>query len=183
MSKVAVGIVLTLLLAVTAAAAPRNDYVLVFDERLGPYRYLEALQEGKSYPAAVDAFGPPSSRGTTFQSNLCTARWLDLGLEIGFASGFGPCARTRLARSVWHGMTLYSRRWRNETGLRIGDTALRLRRLYPRARFVDRPLGPPAYWLQQGVSEADERTPVPLLTAEIWAGRVVSITVHAGYIF
>jgi len=159
----------------------RTDNRFVFDDRLGSYHYLASLREGRSYPAAIAAFGRPSSRGTTRDSNLCTVRWAEIGLDIGFASNLAPCAAGSLRRGAWFGMVLHSRRWLVDKGLRVGDKEAKLRKLYPRSRLIDQPPGPPAYWLRTGIGESNTTT--PLLTAELWDGRVVSITVEAGYIY
>lgn len=149
--------------------------------RLGSYYYKRDLTLGKSYIAAVKAFGPPSSRGSENQSNVCIARWQRLALEIHF-SGWptNPCATKRLRKSGWWEARVYSRRWQTDRGLRVGDSEQRLRRLYPKARFSDKPPIQPS-WVLARVRE-DEFV-WDLLVAEVWDGRVTAIVTPADYIY
>jgi hypothetical protein len=78
-------------------------------------------------------------------------------------------------------MRLFSDRWVIDKGLRVGDSVARLHNLYPAVHLVDRPPEPPTYWLRKGKNE--EGIVAPLLTAEVWDGRVVSVTVNPGYIY
>jgi hypothetical protein len=186
MVRVAYVVVLLGLLAVPAAAAPSGDLVIVasgkFDQRhLGPYFYGRELNRSRSYPAAVAAFGAPSSRGTDVPgSNLCTVRWRRVGLDIGFASEPGACRPRILKRGAWYGSSVHSRRWVTARGLRVGDSVQRLRALYPKARSYDRPPAEP-YWSL--VREAGEFGTVHALTAVVWDGRIVSFEIPANYVY
>jgi hypothetical protein len=138
--------------------------------RIGTFRY--AGTTGSGYTRAVRAFGRPSSRGTN--SNLCTVRWRRLGIDVDFA--------TRKSRGAWYGSRVYTRAWHTERGLRVGDRESRIRQLYPKAKFRDRPPNPP-FW-----SLLRERHPYPIglidtLTAEVWGGYVVAIRIPPDYIF
>jgi hypothetical protein len=169
---------IALALAATAAASPRNDFTLVIKERAGPYRYLEALKGGRSYGAAIAALGLPSSREPN--SNLCTLRWASIGIDIHIASRLNPCARAHVTHGAWYGMRLWGPRWHTHKGLRIGDAAARVKKLYPRATLHTTPR--PAYWLATWRLEPD--TPLsPLVEAQLSGGRVSVLIVHAGYVY
>jgi hypothetical protein len=156
----------------------RNDFRIVLDERIGPYRYLDALDHGRSYPAAVAAFGRVSARG--LEANLCVVRWRSIGLEVDFAAATRPCSRAELARSAWYGATAYTRRWSTARGLRVGDGERRLRALYPHARFRDRPPEAPTWSL---VRRRVDEFNFELLSATVWNGKVRSITLGPGYVY
>jgi hypothetical protein len=149
--------------------------------RIGLYHYGAS----GTYASALRAFGQPSSRGTDnpLESNLCTVRWRRLGLDIGFAtSAPRPCGPTRRGQGAWFGTTAYTRRWHTEKGLRIGDSEKRLRRLYPTARFHDLPPSPP-FWSLVRQRRPDPVGVTDVLTAEVWDGVVVSISLPPDYIY
>lgn len=184
-TRVGIASLLLLVLAVLAGsgasaslsmATGESDYTLVLRHRAGPYLYGRTLREGDAYKSAVAAFGRPSSIGKdTPESNVCTARWEDIGIDIGFAWASGPCRRTNLNRATWSGMRLFGIRWRTARGLRVGDPIARIKRVYPRARYVSRPPRPGEWWL---VYERQAELGVqPLLVAEVGAGRVTAIRV------
>ena len=180
MRSVLAGCVVACALATTAAAVPRNDFALVINERAGPYRYIQELKRGRSYEAAVAAFGLPSSRRA--ESNLCTVRWAGTGIDINFASRPNACARAQLTHGAWYGMRLWGPRWHTLKGLRIGDAAGRVKKLYPRAALHTTPRGLPSYWLASWRLEPG--TPLsPLVEAQLRGGRVSAVVVHAGYIY
>jgi hypothetical protein len=165
---------MTFLLAL-AFALPANDFHVVLNRRIGPYQdYLH----GK-YAQSVQAFGRPSSRGTTYQSNICTVRWGALGLDMDFVVDLTPCKD--IAQAGWYGATFYVRRWTADRGLRVGDTVTRMRKLYPHAKLKDAPPTPPT-WTLATVDRA-ELGKLPILSATTWGGRVTSITVRSGTIF
>jgi hypothetical protein len=152
--------------------------------RLGSYHYYQSLKAGRSYRDAVKVFGMPSSRGTDYpgESNLCRVRWQRLGLEMGYAhSSPNPCALKKVRAAAWYGATIYSRRWRTERGLRVGDSVARLRRLYPKARFSENaPPQPPSWGL---VWEGEDETAGYSISADAWDGRITAIVVASGYIY
>jgi hypothetical protein len=168
-------------LAMASPAAVPNDLTIVTLQRIGSYRYWPPA----SYQAAVTAFGRPSSKGTDVpDSNLCTVRWLPLGLDMGFASVPGACTAANLKRSVWFGATIHTRRWRTALGLRVGDSLTRLSRLYPTARLSKRLSVPPFDPTWSLVRRPDPDVGFrDHLTATVWAGRVTSISLPAGYIY
>jgi hypothetical protein len=148
--------------------------------RVGPYYYQRDIESGKSYTVAVETFGPPSSQGHYYQSNLCIVRWTRLGLEISFTGSVSnPCASKSLRKSGWWETHMYSRRWQTDRGLRVGDSEKRLRRLYPKARFSDKPPNQPSWIL---VRERQDEFVWDLLVAEVWDGRVTAIVTPADYI-
>lgn len=170
-------------------ATVKSDWTIVVtgklsQRRLGSYRYYH-LDAGPdtSYEDAVETFGKPSSRGTDDpESNLCSVRWRNLGLEMGYANAPPePCALAKFRTGAWYGATIYSRRWRTERGLRVGDSVTRLKQLYPEARFRENaPPNPPDWGL---VWEGKDETAGYALSADVWDGRVVAIVVAPGYIF
>jgi hypothetical protein len=162
----------------THTATVRNDFRIVLGKRIGPYRYLEALDHGKSYHAAIAAFGPVTTRGQ--DANLCTVRWRAAGLEMDFASGPKPCSAGPLKRSAWYGATAYTQQWVTARGLKVGDSERRLHALYPHARFRDRPPEAPTWSL---VRHRVDEFNFELLSATAWGGKVRSITLGPGYVY
>ena len=146
-------------------------------EQLGPYRYFVG-----TYPAAVRAFGAPSSRrvvaGTPRLSNLCGVSWRALGLEMGFASRPYPCRESSLTHGAWYGASIRSPRWRTDRGLRVGDPAARVRMLYPRARHVGS-----GYWLATKPDHIDPRRREATLVAVVSRGRVTELRLPPGYTY
>lgn len=177
---------IALVLGVAAASSRPTDFVIVAagqddQRRIGSYHYLRDFGRGRSYAAAVRTFGRPTSRGTDAPgSNLCTVRWRDLGVDVGFASRPGACRPGNLRDAAWYGASVHSRRWSTNRRLRIGDNVARLRRLYPRARFRDTPPVDP-YWSL--LRERGEFGVVDALTAIVWDGRVVSFEIPANYVY
>lgn len=158
------------------AESSANDYTLVLRERAGPYRYWRTLTEGHAYGSAVAAFGRPTARGKDSpESNVCTVRWTAEGVDVGFAWAAGPCGERNLGRATWAGMRLFGVRWKTSKGLRVGDAVARIRRVYPRARFVSRPPVPGEWWLVTG--RRGELGVQPLLVAEVGAGHVIALRV------
>jgi hypothetical protein len=183
------GLAISVVLLVTAAltesdsfasfvrvASGGNDYTFVLRQRAGPYLYWRTLKNGNAYEHAIAAFGRPNSVGKDSpESNVCTVRWENVGIDIAFAWASGPCTRRNLNRASWSGMRLFGVRWRTARGLRVGDPIAHVRRLYPRARYVSRPPRPGEWWLiSQRQSEFGLQ---PLLVAEVGAGRVIAIRV------
>jgi hypothetical protein len=151
-------------------------------QRIGPYYYARDASLGRSYPGALRALGRPSSRGTdTAAPGVCTVRWGALGLDVRFASPAGatdPCSPATLRQSTWDGATAHARRWRTEKGLRVADPVARVRRLYPRARYRDRPPGAPAWLL---VFTRGETGLIVHLQAHVWDGFVTALDLPPAY--
>lgn len=162
--------------SILSATQGANDYTLVLRDRAGPYRYWRALTEGNAYRKAVGAFGPPTSRGKDAPaSNVCTVRWEDVGIDIGFSWAPGPCGAKNLDRAAWAGMRLFGSRWKTSKGLHVGDPVVRIKRVYPRSRYVSRPPQPGEWWLL--LERRSELGIQPLLVAEVGAGRVIALRV------
>jgi hypothetical protein len=143
-------------------------------ERIGSYRF--GVQP--TYAAAVKAFGRPATLGPDEAGRSCIARWANLGLDVRFASGAAkPCARDSLRSGSWAGATVYAGEWRTAAGLRVGDTVARLRRLYPQARYADRPPLPPRWLL---VYRRGEVGLTVSLEAFVWARRVTGLDLPSG---
>jgi hypothetical protein len=127
---------LAVLAGVASAAAPVN--VIHGDRSAG------GIGIARSTPAHVKAlFGPPStSRLTSAQS--CLQSWKRARLAVTFFTFEDkPCAR-----GVALIVTVTGRAaWRTALGLRVGDSAARLRTLYPKARLRTGFAGDSGYWL------------------------------------
>lgn len=160
---------------------PTSDRTLVLRDRAGPYRYWGELGPGEAYERAVAAFGIPSARGKAAPtSRTCTVRWESHGVDVDFvgAAGCGDAALRR--RGSWLGMRLWGPGWTTESGLRVGDSAETIRKLYPDARYVSEP-PTPGYWTLV-VRQSQDFGRVPLLIAQVGAGRVVAIEVPPGFV-
>ena len=179
--RLLVAVVAALATALAApAATPPNDYLLVLGHRAGPYRYLDSFERGKprAYAAALTAFGEPSRFRAN--ANFCRVTWARAGITVGFASAPPGCSQANLRRAAWYGLSLHGPRWHNRWGIRVGDTAAKVRRFYPRAR-IERPLGTP--WLVLVRRREAEFDFILLAVALNRAGRVTSIEVPAGYVY
>lgn len=177
---------LVVVLALAGLLAPAGltagDFLIVADgprdqRRIGAY----AFGRDPTYAAAVRAFGRPASRGAKVPgSDRCAVRWTKLGLEAEFASTAAePCTSASLARASWDGATIYAGLWRTSAGLRLGDHVAKLRRLYPRARYRDRPPAQPAWLL---LFQRGEVGLTVYLEAHVWAGRVTAFELPPGYV-
>jgi len=138
-------VMIGLLLGVTsgsAARAPQSDYLLVFPQRAGPYRFADSFQEGKphAYQAAVGAFGKPTElRGKVWEgwpedlggkAGECVISWANAGVRVRLVSvsgrgqdrmaRFQPCSGSALAQADFDSVRLFGPKWRNRTGARIG---------------------------------------------------------------
>jgi hypothetical protein len=141
--------------------------------------YFVAREPGRSYPAAVRAFGQPSAHAAG-EPGSCVARWPSLGLQMTFSSAApAPCSPTSLGRAVWFGATVSGVRWRTDRGLRIGDSLATLRRLYPQAYLRKQPSLPAAWilvWIRGEVG------PTVYLQAAVRSGRVAAFELPPGYV-
>jgi hypothetical protein len=161
-----------MVLAAAAASASAADRVIQADRMVGGLR----LGSGSSGDAKV-LFGSPRRSGR--DGPTCTQTWPKLGLTITFLL-FGASDPCLAGGAVT--VTVTSRSgWRTALGLRVGDSALRLRRLYPRARRHENE-GPLAgYWLiTRRLCAATGGNIHPGLLARIRAGRVSALVVATG---
>ena len=115
----------TLALAAVAAGATASP-VIQGDYRIGTF----AVKRDGSLRGMIRAFGEPSSARR--RGEVCYLAWRPVGLRATFYNlgGFDPCSR---ARGRFGTATMTGRSWRTSVGLRIGDSARRLRSLFPRA--------------------------------------------------
>ncbi len=138
------------------------------DYRLAAYR----VQADGSLRGAINAFGKPTRlrRDSRFPE-LCYAAWRALGLRITFYNlgGANPCdpraGRFSQARAS-------GRVWRTSKGLRIRDSLVRLKRLYPTAPRQGR-----RWWLVTRRSPFGSNALYPGLAAVVARGRVVAFEV------
>lgn len=187
MAKMIVIVLAAVGLAGPAASAVRAEpgFAIVTSgprplQRIGPYAFASPRNAGRSYPAAVEAFGPPTSRQPSGRSGSgsCTVRWAGLGLAMAFVStSRAPCSSASLDSSVWFGATISDERWRTDRGLRVGDTLPTLRRLYPRAKRRSVPAGSPIWVL---VSVPGEVGRTIYLEADVRGGRVAVLRLPPG---
>ncbi len=156
--------------AVSAAAAG-GVHVIQGDRNAGGIRIA------RSTPADVKKlFGAPStSRVLSAQS--CLQSWKPARLVVHFFTFEGkPCAR-----GVALIVTVTGRAaWRTAVGLRVGDSAARLRTLYPRARLRTGFPGDNGYWLvtRQVCAEVGGGT-YPGLLARMRNGRVAALVARS----
>ena len=159
------------LLAVLVLAAPQPQHVIHGDRSAGGIRIA------RSTPADVKKlFGTPStSRVTSSQS--CLQSWKGARLAVTFFTFEGkPCAR-----GVALIVTVIGRAaWRTAVGLRVGDSAARLRTLYPRARLRTGFVGDSGYWLvtRQVCAEVGGGA-YPGLLARMKSGRVAALVARS----
>ena len=155
------------LLAALALSAAPPEHVIQGDRNAGGIRIA------RSTPADVrKLFGAPStSRALSDQS--CLQSWKRARLAVHFFTFEGrPCAR-----GVALAVTVTGRAaWRTAVGLRVGDSAARLRSLYPRARLRTGFAGDSGYWLvtRQVCAEVGGGS-YPGLLARMQRGRVSAL--------
>lgn len=86
------------------------------------------------YPAAVSHLGSPTDVAHP-DSPGCKAKWARLGLSIQFESfGGGANCSDGFAQKAKILGNHARESWRTNRGLRVGDSAAKLRQLYPNAR-------------------------------------------------
>jgi hypothetical protein len=126
------------LFALTAAPAAPGEHVIQGDRTAGGIRIA------RSTPADVKRlFGAPTTSKARSPQD-CLQSWKGARLAVTFFTFEGkPCAA-----GVALIVTVTGRAaWRTAVGLRVGDTAARLRSLYPRARLRTGFAGDSGYWL------------------------------------
>jgi len=175
--------------AVSAPAAPSwlvrvgPGYVKVGEYRIGlrNTRFLDV----------INAFGKPSTCRVISGPNHVQATWASRALFGEFVT-FGGLPRGEngcMSPDLIHvsELRVNDRRWHTALGLAVGDPTLRLRRLYPRARYVpkDRYRKRDEYWLatRRGVCFGDcggRRFAKPVLTAEVRRGRITAFWIPVG---
>ena len=120
-----VAVVVALAALAGAAFAATRVHVIQADRNAG------GILIGRSTPAAVKRlFGAPSTNRKLSEQS-CVQSWKGVRLVVHFFSFEGKPCTTGVALVV----TVTGRAaWRTAVGLRVGDSALRVRTLYPRAR-------------------------------------------------
>jgi hypothetical protein len=147
-----------------AAALTGPGYVIHGDHGIAGVEIARATSAD-----ARARFGPPASARATSASD-CVLRWPKLGLRLQFLS-LGRGASCRHGALVVATVTHRSR-WRTALGLRIGDPAARIARLYPHATRH----GPSAVWLStRHACKEVGGFAFPGLLARVRAGRVAAL--------
>jgi hypothetical protein len=163
--------VIAALLAVLVLAAPQPQHVIHGDRSAGGIRIA------RSTPADVKKlFGAPSTSRVT-SSRSCLQSWKGARLAVTFFTFEGkPCVRGAALAVTVIGRTA----WRTAVGLRVGDSAARLRRLYPRARLRKGFAGDSGYWLvtRQVCAEVGGGA-YPGLLARLKSGRVAALVARS----
>ena len=150
-----------------AASAAAPVHVIHGDRSAG------GITIARSTPADVrKLFGAPSTSRVT-APQACLQSWKGARLAVHFFTFEGkPCTQ-----GVALVVTVTGRAaWRTAKGLRVGDTAARLRSLYPQARFRNGFAGDTGYWLvtRQVCAEVGGGA-YPGLNARMRSGRVSAL--------
>jgi hypothetical protein len=114
----------------TRSAPPIRPSRLVTSERVGLYNVeLDGDSQG-----AINVHGPPRSESREVE-DACLLKWSG-GLEMDFYNlgGQDPCV---YGKFCWAHIT--GSEWATSKGLRVGDRAQRMFRLYPDAEYVEEP--------------------------------------------
>ena len=140
-------------------------------------RNASGIRIARSTPADVrKLFGAPStSRAVSEQS--CVQSWKPARLAVHFFTFDGKPCRRGVALVV----TATGRAaWRTAVGLRVGDSAARLKSLYPRARLRTGFAGDSGYWLvtRQVCAEVGGGA-YPGLLARMQRGRVSALVARS----
>jgi hypothetical protein len=108
-----------------AVALATSSYTIVGDRSVGPLRVGSA-----TLAQATAVYGPPPHVLRSGNAGACGARWPSQHLYLSFlAFGSDSCASGVLVYGV-----AWSRMWRTDKNLRVGDSVARLRARYPAAR-------------------------------------------------
>ena len=159
-----------LAVVITLTAAP-PQHLIQGDRTAGGIRIA------RSTPADVKKlFGTPSTSRVT-STRTCGQSWKGARLTVTFFTFEDkPCAR-----GVALIVTVTGRAaWRTAVGLRVGDSAARLRTLYPRARLRSGFAGDSGYWLvtRQVCAEVGGGA-YPGLLARMKRGRVAALVARS----
>ena len=149
---------------VVPSAAAKQSFLIVRDVSIGGF------PRDATVARAVAVFGEPN-RGARPIYDRCTLRWRQLGLTMNtyYSQGaLNPCGDSGRHVST----TATDRRWRTSVGLRIGDPATKIRRLYPKGQYQGRS----EWWL---ILRPFAGVDLPGLSAKVKSGRVISLTVYA----
>jgi hypothetical protein len=159
------------LLAALLLAAPGPQHVIQGDRSAGGIRIA------RSTPADVkQLFGAPSTTRVT-SARSCLQSWRGARLAVTFFTFEDkPCVRGVALIVTVTGRTA----WRTAVGLRVGDSAARLRTLYPKARLRTGFAGDSGYWLvtRQICAEVGGGA-YPGLLARLQRGRVAALVARS----
>lgn len=153
---------LAALLLVPSAGGARS-FVIVRDVSIGGFPRDATVERAEA------VFGQPTGWRDRIYDR-CTLLWRTLGLEMEtyYSQGaLDPCGPSGRHVST----TATDRRWRTSKGLRVGDPAAKLRRLYPKASHQ----GKGEWWL---ILRPFAGIELPGLAARVQKGRVVSLTLY-----
>jgi len=156
-------VVMLVVLFVPPSASAKQSFLIVRDVSIGGF------PRDATVGRAVAIFGEPN-RGAKPVYDRCTLRWRHLGLTMNTYYSQGdpsPCSDSGRHVST----TVTDRRWRTSVGLRIGDSAAKMRRLYGTAPSQ----GKGEWWL---ILRPFAGIELPGLSARVKAGRVVSLTMY-----
>lgn len=159
-----VAFVVALALAGAAFGATR-EHVIRGDRSAG------GILIGRSTPSQVrQLFGAPSAVQTAAMGQTCEESWKGARLVVEFFTfETNPCGKGVALVVTVTGRTA----WRTTLGLRVGDPAARVRKIYPRAPLKTGIPGDSGYWLvTRKVCAEVGGGSYPGLLARIRAGRV-----------
>jgi hypothetical protein len=158
-------------------------------QRLGKWR----IDQSPTLGGARRALGKTSNCRRIRLEDGSVARWNRLGVRVMTATlgvmprGATSCSYDRMPVSV---VTVSGRQWHTSLGLRVGDTATELHRLYPSATFHPTSRGDSSpqdsYWLVTrwarclGDCGGARYVTAPQLVAQIANGRVKAIIFPVG---
>lgn len=162
MRRYALVVGLAALLLVPSAGGARS-FLIVRDVSIGGFPREATVERAEA------VFGQPTGWRDRIYDR-CTLIWRTLGLEMEtyYSQGaLDPCGPSGRHVST----TATDRRWRTSKGLRVGDPAAKLRRLYPKASHQ----GKGEWWL---ILRPFAGIELPGLAARVQKGRVVSFTLY-----
>jgi hypothetical protein len=124
-------------------------------------------------PEATALFAADGARHVRRAQNSCRAAWPRIGLTIDFGT-IGSDPTNPCTGGTAFVVTISNRpAWRTAVGLRVGDTAARLRSLYPAATLHLRQQDRTGYWLvTRHACELGGGAAYPSLMARLVRGRV-----------
>jgi hypothetical protein len=159
--------VLVLSATFAAAASAVAPFTIQADRKVG------GLAVGSGTRAqAIARFGAPSAQKAAGSS--CDVTWKRLGLRISFLEFAGdPCTTGGAVL-----LTITDRaHWRTALGLRVGDTAARVKALYPKAKLH----AGDGYWLvPRNSCKETGGQPYAGLLARMGSAKVTALVVTAG---
>src|SRR5215207_4356744 len=184
--------------ALSASASPQQDSSRLL--RAGrDFQTLGRLEmrdrpRAVTYRDAISALGRPSTCRLVGSPTVAVATWRAIGVRLELVT-FGGMPRGRTGcntpgRIMISTASVTRRSWETEEGLRIGDTSVDVRSLYPGAIFKSRPsmygFPAPAYWIVHvrqrcviGICSSPYKT-APRLIARIRNDRVTAFYFPVG---